>query len=242
MQRVMMSATALAIGMMTAAESAADSRGWKCTGVPENQGSYHPNGGGWVEHTARVADTAYIGPKSCVSGRAEVSGNAALRGDSIVGHNAVVSGNAVIRDAYVTDYARVYGNARLTNEATAHGRAHVYGNAKIANGVLVWGSARVYGSARVTGPDWDRAVRDHISITGEVFGSAVVRRTRADGHGRYELVSETGRVNCGRWNIPVTTDRRGECGRNGKAKVLTLPDLPGINPGNTETAESTDEP
>jgi len=38
-------------------------------------------------------------------------------------------------------------------------------------------------------------------------------------------------------NITVTTDRRGECGRNGKVKILNLPDLPGINPANTETAE-----
>jgi len=63
--------------------------------------------------------------------------------------------------------------------------------------------------------------------TCRVGGNAIVRNARI-----------YGKVDCGVWkNITVTTDRRGECGRNGKVKILNLPDLPGINPANTETAE-----
>jgi len=46
-------------------------------------------------------------------------------------------------------------------------------------------------------------------------------------------------VNCGRWaNIIVSTDRTGECVRNGNKVKFGLPELPGISTGNTETAES----
>jgi len=69
-----------------------------------------------------------------------------------------------------------------------------------------------------------------ISGNAEVSGIAFV--------GRGAKITGNGKVDCGRWvNITVTTDRRGECGRNGKAKILNLPDLPGINQGNTETVE-----
>ena len=33
----------------------------------------HQNGGGWVFHTARVAETAYIGPDAVVYGSAQIS-------------------------------------------------------------------------------------------------------------------------------------------------------------------------
>ena len=36
----------------------------------------HPNGGGWVADTAKVADTAYVGPDAQVSDTARVSENA----------------------------------------------------------------------------------------------------------------------------------------------------------------------
>ena len=38
----------------------------------------HPNGGGWVADTARVDDSAYIGPAAQVFGNAQVSGGAKL--------------------------------------------------------------------------------------------------------------------------------------------------------------------
>lgn len=48
----------------------------------------HPNGGGWVENTARVEETAYVGERAQVFGYAQMSGYAWLSG------NAQMSGNA----------------------------------------------------------------------------------------------------------------------------------------------------
>ena len=44
----------------------------------------HPNGGGWVADTAKVADTSYVGPDAWVYGNAEVSGTARVSGDAWV--------------------------------------------------------------------------------------------------------------------------------------------------------------
>lgn len=51
----------------------------------------HPNGGGWVEDTAHVADTAYVGPDAEVYGSAWVSGWAQVYGSSEVYGSAWVS-------------------------------------------------------------------------------------------------------------------------------------------------------
>jgi hypothetical protein len=63
--------------------------------VPAHQ---HPNGGGWVADTAKVADTSYVGPD------AEVSGTARVYGDAQVSGTARVSGDAWVSD-YNTDSA-----------------------------------------------------------------------------------------------------------------------------------------
>ena len=59
----------------------------------------HPYGGGWVENTARVDASAYVGPDARVSGNALVFGNSRVYGDAqvygytLMCENAVVSGN-----------------------------------------------------------------------------------------------------------------------------------------------------
>ena len=63
--------------------------------VPAHQ---HPNGGGWVADTAKVADTSYVGPDAWVSGTARVYGDAQVSG------TARVSGDAWVSD-YNTDSA-----------------------------------------------------------------------------------------------------------------------------------------
>ena len=62
----------------------------------------HPNGGGWVQDTASVDETAHIGPDAEVSGAAQVCGN-----------------------------AQVYGNARVCGAAEVYGAARVSGNAQV---------------------------------------------------------------------------------------------------------------
>lgn len=51
----------------------------------------HPNGGGWVQDTASVDETAHIGPDAEVSVAAQVSGNAWVFGSAEVSGNAWVS-------------------------------------------------------------------------------------------------------------------------------------------------------
>jgi len=91
----------------------------------------HPNGGGWVENTATVADSAYLGDSSAVYGDAWVSGNAWVYGN-----------------------AQVYGNARVYGNAQVYGNARVYGNAWVSGDARVSGNARVSGDARVYGDAW----------------------------------------------------------------------------------------
>ena len=66
--------------------------------LAEMEGSFHKNGGGFVQSTAKVADTAYVGDNAMVLGNARVQDNA------IVEEYAVVKGDAVVKD-----HARVSG-------------------------------------------------------------------------------------------------------------------------------------
>ena len=56
----------------------------------------HPNGGGWVQDTASVDETAHIGPDAEVSVAARVSGNAQVSGTAQVSGNAWVFGSAEV--------------------------------------------------------------------------------------------------------------------------------------------------
>ena len=75
----------------------------------ESDWHQHKNGGGWVQNSAHVDDTAFINEKAivyCLFGRPRVSGDAR------------VSGNAwVYGDAWVYGNARVYGNAQVSGDA-----------------------------------------------------------------------------------------------------------------------------
>jgi hypothetical protein len=100
--------------------------------VPAHQ---HPNGGGWVADTARVAGTAYVGPDAQVYGRARVSGTTQVSG------NALVFGNA-----------RVFGYAEVYNNAQVFGTAHVFGSARVSGYAQVFGNARVKRGKYATTP------------------------------------------------------------------------------------------
>ena len=70
-----------------------------------SSGHYHSNGGGWVDNTATVAATAYVGPNARVLGYAKVLGNAKIEdyaviaGSATVQDNAIVSGYSVVKDS-----------------------------------------------------------------------------------------------------------------------------------------------
>ena len=90
------------------------------------QAHKHPNGGGWVADTARVAVTAYVGPDARVYGSARV-----------------------FRKVRIDGTARIYGSARVYGRAWIGGSAEVDGTARIYGSAWVYGRARVGGLARV---------------------------------------------------------------------------------------------
>ena len=112
----------------------------------------HKNGGGWVENTATVADSAYVGPDAKVCGNALVYGNAKVCGNAWVCGNAKVYGNARVYDkALVCGNALVYGNAKVCGNALVCDIAKVCGEARVYDKALVYGDAQVYGNAKVCG-------------------------------------------------------------------------------------------
>ena len=103
--------------------------------VPAHQ---HSNGGGWVADTAKVHETAYIGPDAKVFGNAEVIDYAKVDG------NAKVSGHAK-----VSDYAKVYNDVVIFGAVKVSGNARVFGDAKLFNSAWVSGHAKVFGNATI---------------------------------------------------------------------------------------------
>lgn len=73
----------------------------------------HENGGGWVQYTATVEKTAYVGPSARVYGAARVSGAAWVSGDA-----------RVYGDAWVSGAARVYGAAWNSSPLYIQGSVH----------------------------------------------------------------------------------------------------------------------
>jgi len=96
----------------------------QCPWLPERSDGWHrhQNGGGWVQDTARVEPSAYVGAEALVFDFARV-----------------------LENARVSDWARVYGQACLRDAA------HVCGHAQIHDCALVCHAARVYGRAEISG-------------------------------------------------------------------------------------------
>jgi hypothetical protein len=93
------------------------------------KGHRHPNGGGFVSDSARVAKTAYLGPNAMVLDGARVEGNACIHQYAVVhGPKTVIRGNAKIGGkAWVFGDVTVGGNARIIESAsvTTIGRAPI---------------------------------------------------------------------------------------------------------------------
>jgi hypothetical protein len=85
------------------------------------KGAAHPNGGGWVDATAKVDDTVFVARGAAVLDQAVVSGRVRIDG------NAVVSGQARVEDdAVVTGRALVTGRSVVSGKATISGDAAVF--------------------------------------------------------------------------------------------------------------------
>lgn len=115
-------------------------------------GKYHPNGGGFVESTAKVDPTVYVGPHAKVLGYATVSGNAVIDDYATVTGNANVSGSAVVKGhAVVAERATVKDNAIIGDSAGVMGSAIVSDNARVIESALVYDNYTVSGNATVKG-------------------------------------------------------------------------------------------
>lgn len=115
-------------------------------------GDYHKNGGGFVEATAHVDDSVYVGKNAKVLGYANVTGNAVIDDYAVITGNATVSDNAVIKGhAVVAENATVKDNAIIGDNAGVMGRAVVSDNARVIESGLVYDSYTVSGNATVKG-------------------------------------------------------------------------------------------
>ena len=133
----------------------------------------HPNGGGWVQNTASVSASAFVGPDAIVSGNARVSDHAQIYGLARVGGNARVQGYAQVSEhVQISGLARVLGNARVRGYAVVLGNAVVYGYANVFGNAQVSGYARVLGNARVRGyavVSGEAQVSDHAEVWGNAW-------------------------------------------------------------------------
>jgi len=110
----------------------------------------HPNGGGWVDASAKVDPSAYVGPNARVLGNAKVQGNARIEDYAVVRDNGVVSDQAVVSgQALVSGDAKVSGNARIEDEASVYD-GYVGEEARVGALTLVEGrKSRISGKANV---------------------------------------------------------------------------------------------
>ena len=123
----------------------------------------HPYGGGWVADTARVSETAFVGPGVWVYGNARISDDARVRGYAQVYGEARVFGNALIFGE-----ARVFGNASVFGMAWVFGDARVFGDACVYGGARVCGTAWVFGNASVGCCDLDQGKHDRTPLTQQI--------------------------------------------------------------------------
>jgi carbonic anhydrase/acetyltransferase-like protein (isoleucine patch superfamily) len=158
----------------------------------------HPLGGGWVQNTAGVADTAFVGPDAIVSGKADVSDIAQVSENAEVSGNAQVFGFAAVSgSSKVSENARVYGFAAVSQNAQVSGRSQVYGRSWVSGDAAISEKAQVYEAARVSGNSrvfGSSRVYGHAIVSGnaEVSGKALVAgRSRVSGNA---LVSGNARV------------------------------------------------
>ncbi len=172
----------------------------------------------------------------CIDARADVGRNVYVGPDSAVHWNTTISGNVTITGSEIHSSesmpTTISGNVVIRDSDVWRGAA-ISDNAVIKK-AWIHGRVIVSGNAQIVGGS--------VSGFAEVSGTARVKRGAT--------ITGNGQVDCGRWvNITVTTDRRGECGRNGKVRTrdrptdsntpISLGDLLSnpLDPGNTGLGE-----
>lgn len=128
----------------------------------------HPNGGGWVENTAKVDETAFVGKNAGVFDHAQVLENARICDEATISGHAVVSQSAAIEGE-----ATVFGNAEVGRQAVISGSAQIFGQAKVLGNTRVDQQAKIAGSAKIDGwSPWisgDAWIKGNAEIKGNTY-------------------------------------------------------------------------
>lgn len=123
----------------------------------------HPKGHGWVENTAFVADTVYVGKNCIIAGNAKILDKVRLSGGCFISGNAIIADEARIRESHIYGHATVNCKAQIS-KSRVWGHAVVSGNAKIDHGE-VGGDVTVDGEAFVGEGSY---IKGYIHLTGTV--------------------------------------------------------------------------
>ncbi|MBI4057583.1 MAG: hypothetical protein HY399_08570 [Elusimicrobia bacterium] len=138
--------------------------------VPAHQ---HKNGGGWVENTAQVEESVYVGPQAQVYGTAEVIGGTVVQDRAQIYEGAQVIGGIIAGEARVHSFPgdpQRMGHSFLSGHFEINGKAEVSENATVFasldSHVTVGGNAKVKGRSRLSG---FMAVTDNVEICGDAL-------------------------------------------------------------------------
>ena len=159
-------------------------------GYTKGRGHTHPNGGGWVADTAKVADSVYVGPDAMVLGTANVSGSARIEdhavvaGSAVIKDNAVISGHAVVHGGgwvwmdggWKNANAEVSGNAVVTDGATVITGCTITGNAKVSQKAFVSDAVTVTDNAVIQGMSY---LYGSASYGGQIINTEIMPTTRS---------------------------------------------------------------
>jgi len=119
----------------------------------KNNGHLHINGGGWIQNSATVSSSVYVGDHAMVLGSSVLSGNVSIENHSLV-KNTKISGNVKILDNAFVIGGTYSGNAIIRGQAYAENntvsenaiigmRARVsnyklFGNIEVGGDVIVY--------------------------------------------------------------------------------------------------------
>ena len=113
-------------------------------GYSKGAGHTHPNGGGWVANSAKVADSVYVGPDAMVLGSADLSGNVRVEDHAVVANGVTATDNVVI-----SGHAIVDGGGMIYDNGWKFGTVQLSGNAVISDSAVVTNSCTVSGNAKI---------------------------------------------------------------------------------------------
>ncbi len=98
-------------------------------------GHLHSNGGGWVQNSATVASTVYVGPAAMILGNSNIGGQVRIENTSLV-KNAVLSGQVRILNNAFVNGGTYSGNAVVQGQGFAE-------NVTMSNNALIGMRAKV---------------------------------------------------------------------------------------------------